>query len=222
MRTQLNGYQLNHSTIKTVLKHLPGLLHAIDTYYPCFFDLDANLIAGENGAIEYPIVAIRKQSNDPHHPLLRENYRRAHAYSEYESNRYKELYGVNIQDKASLLWRAVFAPVQEWWSRTGHDHLSKLKPKMKNNYPEEPFKGPLGMVFNYYSVTVAAVECATVVLGCLGLRGFSLSGITSDASDNRVSSITRPYGAVPGSTFSPFLTTGSPHKAFLLLGKRAT
>ena len=127
VRTQLNGYQLNHSTIKTVLNHLPGLLHAIETYYQCFFDLDVNLIIGEDGVHEYPIVAIRKQSNDPPHPLLRENYRRAHAYSEYQSNRYKELYGVNIQDKASLWWRAVVAPVQEWWSRAGHDTLEQAK-----------------------------------------------------------------------------------------------
>ncbi len=133
VRTQLNGYQLNHSTIKTVLEHLPGLLHAIDTYYPCFFDLDANLRSTEDGVPEYPIVAIRKQSNDPHHPLLRENYRRARAYSEYQCKRYKELYGRNIQDKDSLLWRAVVAPFHEWWSRAGHDKLEQKKPDDENN-----------------------------------------------------------------------------------------
>lgn len=127
IRTQLNGYQLNHSTIKTVLQHLLGLLHGIDTYYSCFCDLDANLIVGEDGAHEYPIVAIRKQSDDPHHPLLRENYRRARAYSEYQCQRYKALYGVNIQNKDSLLWRALVAPVQEWWARPGHDQIEQAK-----------------------------------------------------------------------------------------------
>ncbi|MGE0009860.1 MAG: hypothetical protein AB7F19_04900 [Candidatus Babeliales bacterium] len=123
VRTQLNGSQLNHSTIKTVIKHLPGLLHAAETHYSCFFDLDANLVEQADGTPCYPMVAIRKQSNDPHHPLLRDNYRRARAYSEYQSKLYKDAYGVNIQDKASLAWRVVVAPIQEWWCRAGHDKL---------------------------------------------------------------------------------------------------
>lgn len=128
VRTQLNGSQLNHSTIKNVLAHVPGLLHAIDTYYTCFFDLDANVLEEQDGTIDYPMVAIRKQSNDPHHPALRENYRRAHAYSEHQQARFKKLYGqsYSINDKASLVWRVVVAPFQEWWCRAGHD---KIAPK---------------------------------------------------------------------------------------------
>ena len=41
IRTQCKGEDANHIDIKYVIEHLPGLLHAIDTYYTCFFDLDA-------------------------------------------------------------------------------------------------------------------------------------------------------------------------------------
>jgi hypothetical protein len=136
VRTQLNGYHLDHLNIKSVIGHLPGLLHAIETYYTCFFDLDANMLEADNGQIEYPMVAIRKQSNDPHHPALRVNYRRAREYSEHQELRYKDQYGqsYSIHDKQSTLVRLVAVPLKEWLYRGQHD---KIKPSPQANQQDE-------------------------------------------------------------------------------------
>lgn len=57
IRTQMDGYDMDHVSIKWgVMPHLAKLLTYIDTYYSCYYDLEANT---ENDPNSLPLVAIR-------------------------------------------------------------------------------------------------------------------------------------------------------------------
>ena len=106
IRVQENGKALNHVNIKTVIEYLPWLLHAIDTYYTCLFDLDANTFKKEDGTLLYPMVAIRDIGINQFPAVIRQNYLRALKFSSYQNERFKALYNNrSINNKASAIGR---------------------------------------------------------------------------------------------------------------------
>lgn len=106
IRLQDEGQYLNHTTIKaSALFNAPGLLHAIQTYYKDYYDLDANVFTDTQNpkARMYPLVSIRRPEFK--HDSLEQDKRedeRVIAVSNDNALTFERLYGRKFNQKPGL------------------------------------------------------------------------------------------------------------------------
>lgn len=105
------GKDLNHIDIKRVIQYLPWIIFSVDTYYDCFFDLTVNI--GAPDRVSYcPMVAIRKQPYSIP-SIVHENAVRGLRFSNAQQDKYREMFGNDINQSAHVFLRTLTAPLSE-------------------------------------------------------------------------------------------------------------